>query len=311
MWKQICRGYEVCFGINKNPSEMKESFCRSITGYSLHALKVTEDGTLMGHNYFQPRPYVFNGKKVICALSGGTFVLPEYRKDILIFRDVFKALCTKAQELGWVAQIGVPNENAFTYCVKVIKEKYIGDLNYYILPVHAGKILKRNNPVIDGLSKGYSFICSKLNLLISGALNFKEKNTSLHIDESNDYLAIRLSNPNYKHFRDKEIRASYVMYDEDGINTAYILQFGENGKRSAKSLAKTVNAILKYEKPDAILYVGSINLKQLVLTKVPKKFVPHRLTVTVSIFDKDNKELEQTLSSLSNFDYGLLNFDVR
>ena len=310
-WIQICRGYEECFDTSHTPDQLKKFFSNSISGYTLHALKFNEDGVLLGHNYFQPRPYKLNGKNVICALSGGTFVLPEFRKDVLIFKDLFNALCEESYKLGWIAQIGVPNENSFKYCVRIIKDKYIGDLNYYILPVHIGKILKRKNNLLDSISYGYSVITSKLNLCLSTIVNFKEKKVPLHIDESDQYLSIRLANPDYRHIRKGNMRATYRMYDEDGINTAYILQFGENGKRSARSLAKTVNAIMKNEKPDAILYVGSMNLKQTILTKVPKKFVPHRLTVTVSLFDKENKELEQTLSSLSNFDYGLLNFDVR
>lgn len=310
-WMQICKGYEMCFDTPRDPEQLKKFFSNSISGYTLHALKLNEKGMLMGHNYFQPRPYKLYGKDVICALSGGTFVMPEYRKDIFIFKDLFDALCEEAKRLGWIAQIGVPNENSFKYCVKIIKDKYIGDLNYYILPVHIGKILKRKNNLLDTISAGYAFITSKLNLCLSTIANLKEKKVPLHIDESDKFLSIRLANPDYRHIRKGNMRATYRMYDEDGINTAYILQFGENGKRSVRSLAKTVNAIMKNEKPDAILYVGSMNLKQMILTRVPKSFVPHRLTVTVSVFEKDNKELEQTLSSLSNFDYGLLNFDVR
>lgn len=311
LWEQIRNGYRVCFDIDHTAEEFKKSFSRSITGYTLHAIKLTEDGKLMGHNYFQPRPYILNGEKVICAVSGGTFVLPEYRKDIFIFKELFGSLCDYAKELGWIAQISVPNENSFRYAVKINKERYIGDLNYYILPVRVGKIVKSNYKVLNILSRWYSHLATKMNLLLSYLVNFKEKKVPLHIDASESFLSLRLSHPDYTHLKKGNIKATYRMYDEDGIKTAYIIYFGQNGKRSFKALSYTVNEILKKEDVDAILYIGTMNMKQPLLTRVPEKFVPHRLTATVKVFDKENKTLAESLSSLSNMDYGLLNFDVR
>ena len=311
LWEQICHGYKVCFDIEHTPDYFRKSFSMSITGYTLHAIKLNADGKIMGHNYFQPRPYILNGKKVICALSGGTFVLPEYRKDIFIFKELFTALCEHVKKLGWIAQIGVPNENSFRYAVKINKEKYIGDLTYYILPVHAGKILRRNNRLLNTLSNGYSNMVAKCNNLLSRIINFKEKEVPLHIDTSEHFLSLRLSHKEYRHLHHDGINATYRIYDEDGIKTAYIIYFKQNGKRTSKALSYTVNTILKHEEVDAILYIGTMNMKQFLLTRVPKKLVPHRLTATTMVFDKKNKALVETLSSISNIDYSLLNFDVR
>lgn len=311
LWEQIRHGYKVCFDIDHTIEEFKKSFSKSVTGYTLHAVKLTEDGKLMGHNYFQPRPYLLNGEKVMCAVSGGTFVLPEYRKDIFIFKELFGSLCEYAKGLGWIAQIGVPNENSFQYAVKINKDKYIGDLTYYILPVRVGKIIKRNSKLLDLFSHGYAFLSGKVNLLLSNLLNFKEKKVALHIDASDSFLSLRLSHPDYVHLKKGNLRATYRMYDEDGVRTAYILYFSQAGKRSSKALSYTVNEILKRENVDAVLYIGTMNMKQTLLTRVPEKFVPHRLTATVNVFDKENKALSETLTSLSNMDYGLLNFDVR
>jgi hypothetical protein len=101
------------------------------------------------------------------------------------------------------------------------------------------------------------------------------------------------------------------LWDEEGIQTAYIVDCREGDRRSAKALALGVRHIVTHEKVDAILYVGTMNVCQHVLTKVPKRFVPHRLTLCVDVFDKNDKELQQVFSSIDNLDYGLLNFDVR
>jgi hypothetical protein len=311
VWAQICEGYKVCFDVHHTPEQFKQSFSMSVTGYTLHALKFAENGELMGHNYFQPRPYVLNGRKVMLALSGGTFVMPAYRKDIFLFGDLYKALCKESQRLGWIAQLGVPNENSYPYCVKFLKQKYLGDLNYYIMPVHAGTALHRKNALLDGLSSVYAHVWSWLAVGTTSLFNFKEKMKPLHMDGSQEYLDVRLKHENYSFLRKGNIQVAYVLWDEEGIQTAYIVDCREGDCRSAKALALGVRHIVTHEKVDAILYVGTMNVCQHVLTKVPIRFVPHRLTLCVDVFDKNDKELQQVFSSMDNLDYGLLNFDVR
>lgn len=310
IWEQIRHGYEVCFDSKESIEGFKQFFSESITGYSIHALKFTKDGKLMGHNYYQPRPYKLQGRDVICAVSGGTFVLPEYRKDMFIFHDLIKALNKYGKEQGWLAQIGVPNENSFTYAIKINKEKHVGDLHYYLLPIHAGKILKKSS-FIDSLSGLYSRCIAKLAYYSSFLFNFKEKEALLRINDTEQFLNVRLANPEYRTVQKGDLTATYRLFDEDGIKTAYLIHVSQNGRRSNKALTYAVNEILKREKVDAILYIGTLNVKQFILTKVPKKFVPHQLPVMVSVFDKKDEQLKEVLSSLSNFDFGLLNFDVR
>lgn len=310
-WQQICYGYEVCFDSRHTPEEFKESFSRSITGYSLHALKYSEDGVLMGHNYYQPRPYILNGKSVTCALSGGTYVLPEYRNDIFMFYDMIKALDKKAAQLGWVAFLGIPNENSFRYSVKIIKTKHIGNLTYYILPVNAGKILKKNSKILDSISRLYASVVSIFNMAVAALWNVKEKVKPLHLDISDKFLDIRFDSKKYKRVSKGEMDGIYRVYDEDGIKTAYILHFVEKNKRSYRSLVFTVRQILKNEKVDAILYVGTMNMPQMLLTKTPKRYEPQQMPLCVSSFDKNNKEVKDVLVSIDNIDFGLINFDVR
>jgi hypothetical protein len=311
IWEQICEGYRVCFDVNRTPEEFKRSFAMSVTGYTLHALKFAENGELMGHNYFQPRPYILNGKKIMVALSGGTFVMPAYRKDAFVFYDMVKALSKRALELGWRIQLGVPNENSFNYCLKVLRSKYLGDLNYYIMPVHAGTALHRKNALLNGLSALYAYLWSWVAVGTSSLFNTHEQMKPLHIDANEEFLKLRLPHENYHFFRKGNVSVAYNLWNEGGIQTAYIVDCREGDRRSAKALALGVRHIVKHEKVDAILYVGTMNMAQHVLFKVPKRFVPHRLTLVADFFDKKDKELQEVCASMDNLDYGLLNFDVR
>lgn len=311
VWTQICEGYKVCFDVHHTPEQFKQSFSMSVTGYTLHALKFAENGGLIGHFYYQPRPYVLKGRKVMLAMGGGIFVMPEYRKDIFVFNELFKALRKESIALGWLAQLGVPNHNALDYCTKINKAKYLGDLNYYILPVHAGTALHHKNALLDSLSALYARVWSWLAVEVSSLLNFKEKDKPLHIDDGEDFLNVRLLHENYRFLRNGNIQVAYNLCDEEGIQTAYIVDCREGGRRSVKALAQGVRHIVTHEKVDAILYVGTMNMCQYVLTKVPKRFVPHRLTLCVDIFEKNDKDLQEVFTSMDNLDYGLLNFDVR
>lgn len=310
-WEDICKGYEVCFGITRTLDQLKQGFSKSVTGYTLHAVKYNEDGNFVGHNYYQPRPYILNGKKVICALSGGTLVMPEYRNDIFAFNEMVRALDKEAAKLGWVALLGVPNENSFKYAVKINKQKHIGDLSYYILPIHAGKVLKKDNSLINALSSMYSRVVLTAARLFSVVLNIKEKIRPLRLDYSDAFLNIRYDWNKYKRVTKDNLQGVYRVYDEGGIKTAYITYFGENHTRSIKSLCFVVNEILKTENVDAILYIGTLNFPQTLLMKVPMKFVPQRLPLCVTVLDKKNPEIKEVCSSLDNIDFGLINFDVR
>lgn len=311
-WKQICNGYEVCFGINCTPEQLKKSFSNTISGYTLHAVKLSLDGTLMGHNYYQPKPYILNGKEVVCALSGGTFVMPEYRNDIFIFNEMVKALDKEATALGWIAQLGVPNENSFKYAVKINKQKYIGDLSYYILPVRLANILGVKFTPLNFLSRIYSCLSFNFNRLFSHIWNNKEKIKPLHLDVSVKYLDMLYGTKSYIRIEEGDIVGIYRIYIEKGnIRTAYITYFAEKQRRSYKALCTVVKNILRKEKVDAIIYIGTLNFAQGLLTKVPEKYVPQKLPLCVTLLDKKNSEMMKICESMNNIDFGLINFDVR
>lgn len=312
LWNEIGEGYGICFDLIKPADEFKNDFQNTISGWCLHALKFSEDGKLIGHNYLQPYPYLLNEKEIIFGLSGGTFVLPEYRKDIFIYHDLTKALFKEAKRMGWKAQGGVPNENSYKYAIKINKSLDIGKLNYFILPINISRILKNNKlRFLDVFSKPLSYLNVKINLLLSNILNFKEKQKQLRIHRSDIFLSSRFGNNKYRNFINKDVSAFYTIVNEDGIMTAYLMDFTERKVKSLRALAHTVNHIIKKEKVDAILYVGTMNLKQSLLLKTPKRFEPQEMRVVLDIIDKQDSTVKEAFSDINNMDFSLMNFDVR
>ena len=101
------------------------------------------------------------------------------------------------------------------------------------------------------------------------------------------------------------------MYDEEGVKTAYIMDFRQQGKRTHRALISLVTHILRKEKADAILFIGDLQLKQFILFKVPAKKVPQRFPLTIDYLGEDNKGIKNIVLLPNNWDFSLINFDVR
>ena len=133
----------------------------------------------------------------------------------------------------------------------------------------------------------------------------------LHLDNSDAFLDIRYDWNQYTRVWKDKMEGVYRIYNEGGVRTAYITYFGENFKRNNRSLNFIVEEILRNEEVDAILYIGTLNFKQTLLMKVPKKYAPQKLPLCVTLLDKKNSEIKEACSSIANIDFGLINFDVR
>ena len=140
--------------------------------------------------------------------------------------------------------------------------------------------------------------------------NSKEKEVHYRMQHDKESVEARFKGP-YKHFYQGDVEAYYRIVDEDGINTAYLMDFREQGKRTTKALIKSVLYITQYEHPDAILYVGLLRLGQCVLFKVPKRFVPKVLPFTCCVLDKKKADQYKDIWDANNWNFSLMNFDVR
>ena len=62
---------------------------------------------------------------------------------------------------------------------------------------------------------------------------------------------------------------------------------------------------------DMILFVGFLHMKQCALFKCPKRFVPKRLPLTYYVLNKADREQYSDMKDSKNWDFSLINFDVR
>lgn len=310
LWCQITKGFNESFDLNLCNNSLKTGFCISNPlGYAFHAVAFADDGDVMGFNTFTPTFYQ-NDIKVL--VSGSSYVKKKYRKDIFIFYDMVMALREKGREEGFHVTVGVPNKNSRKYAVKVLKNKYVADLNYYILPYNISKCIDK--PLLTPLNYVNRLLCIThvaLQYVWTKFFNATEKEVKYVMLSDSESLDIRFRQSTYKKYNDGRITAYYRIVQENHTNAVYLMDFRENGKRTRYSLSKAVWFILKHLKPDIILFVGFLHLEQNILFKVPHKFVPKPLPMTYYILDKSNEQRFRDMAYAESWNFSLMNFDAR
>ena len=280
-------------------------------GYSYHAVCVDND-RVVGFNSIIPNYYFYNKQKIKMGYSGSTFVIKEYRKNMMILRDMMKKLEAVCKEDDIKAFLAVPNSNSLLYFRKILKYDDIANLPYYILPVSISKILKKPGlKIFDFFIKIFCTVHIFLNKIFASLFNTRSEKKKYAVDYNTDFNHNRFSHSRYKTIQKDGVEFSYAIYNEDGVKTAYLMDFHQNYIKSRISLIKSISHIYRNEDIDAILFIGTMNFFQTVLCKVPAKYEPKNLPLTVKILNKQDKENFVDYNKINNWDFSLINFDVR
>ena len=315
LWAQIADGFNESFeGHSTTSQSLKESFyVRNQWGYAYHAV-ASEDNTgeLIGFTTYTPNLYMDNLKILV---SGSSFVRKKFRKDIFVFLDMINELKDKCSEEGFVVGLGVSNHNSLEYSLKFLGGILVGYLDYYILPVNISKCLRKKciQP-FNGISRFFAKMYLELMSITSMIHNAKEKQVKYALLSDEDYLNARFPASIYKKYEKGNCCAYFRIVEEteaNNVRTAYLLDFRENGVRTKKALTKAVRFIVKNEICDAVMFVGWLRLKQHVLIKVPKRFIPKPLPLTYGPLNKKDKKIYEDMSDMNNWNFSLMNFDVR
>lgn len=309
LWNKIAAGFQESFGIPTSADQMKRAFCvRNKLGYGYHVVAMNEDGELAGYNVFSPTFYK-NDLKVV--VGGSTYVRKKFRTNEFLFMQMVRALRKEVVKDGYEIEVGVPNHNSRRFAEKILGLKYVCDLDYYMLPLRLSKCIRK--PVLafmDPFIRILILIHLLLHQFILLFFNSKERETKYELLSDKSARESRFKGP-YGFYQDGTIEFHYRMVNEDGIKTAYLMDFREREKRTLKSLFYSVRHIWRKEHPDAILFVGLLRLTQMILFRVPKRFVPKQLPFTCCVLDKKNKDKYADLYEKKNWNFSLMNFDVR
>ncbi len=307
-WKGITVGFNEAFEKNVSIDQFKKYYASTITGYSYHAFATTPEGKIVGYNALIPMPY---GEHIF-GYSGGTYILNNYRNDITLLKRLLSGLEKAGGEDGVGAILAVPNKNSLTYFTRIARFTPLDQLNYHILPIKLSKLVKKKYlRLFDILSYVLSIVVATLNYLVSIFINTKEPSKKYEIADDEIFFQKRFFQDHYNNVRNKSFNSYYRVVHEEGIKTAYIMEFRQKGIRSLRALAKIVFHILMYEKCDIIMFVGHLRMKQLLLLRVPKKLEPQKLNLVFKVNEAVNGLHNEIISKPENWNFSLINFDVR
>lgn len=309
-WEAIAEGFNESFDSNVSGVGLRQSFCvRNRTGNGYHAIALSDEGELMGYNVFSPVFYNSNLKTVV---SGSTFVRPKFRTHEMLFMNMVQALRKAVIKDGYEVEIGVPNHNSEKFALKILKFKPVAELNYYILPFNLSNSLhKPRLHFVDGIVRLLSNLHIYIQIGLSTLFNIKENEVKYHLDLDDNYWDYRFGGGKYRMYREGNYRAYWLPFNESGIKAVYLMDFREGKKRTYRSMVKALKTISKSEDVDMILFVGFLHLKQFALLKCPKRLVPKRLPLTYYVLNKKDNEKFADMKDVKNWDFSLMNFDVR
>jgi hypothetical protein len=312
-WDQIIVGFNDSFsGRSFTKNELIAVAESNSFGYSYHALCRNENDIIIGFNSIIPNYYIHNNNIIKVGLSGSTFVIKEYRKDIFIFYDMYTALKKECLNEGIVFFLGIPNSNSYQYSLKFLKCKEVFDLPYYIFPKNIFKIVGNGKySFLNQISNVVTFFGLLLSYIFSIIVNFKESLVSYKLLQDESFLKNRFRNEKYITVNKGSFRFTYVTYKEKGILNIYLMYFSEDGMKTLRSLTKALIYIYINESFDIITYVGTMNLKQFLMIKIPPKYEPQRLPFTYNILNIQNSSIFDDINIKASWDFSLINFDVR
>lgn len=307
-WESYVFGFNEVFNKTETIENFKHKYLNTIDSHSYHAF-LTNNNEIVGGCSVIPYQYNIGVTTERIGLAVDVFIREQFRTDLLALYRMYKKLKKVLISHGIVMVVAVPNDVSYTYWKNIVKWKDVGQLKYYAFPIKAGNVLKKATTIANF----FSGLFSKLLLLISYFTNTLEKSLPVSIDRSDNIIEKQRYTPNHKIIKDSKSFFAYRVVNEEGINASYLIDFYNvtNQKKDSKTLRKALKHILNNEQTDIIIFVGKLNFFQFLLFKVPYKYEPKHLNFTADILIPEKISNTDFIYDISNWDFGLFNYDVR
>jgi hypothetical protein len=287
-----------------NKKMTKDSFERKFfytpKGYSYHGLMLHEE-VVVGAFSAVPGRYRFFGEEQIFSLSVDTMVDPKYRGGchfVKMANLVHQGLISD----GIPFIFGFPNEHFYAVQRRFLKYTDIGELDYYVLPLNIGSVVK-NLKSLNGLSRCFC--------------RFATRFCRIPRDSEARYNIAKIIDKQFERHRydgsyskiglGEGTECIYKIYEEEGgIRTLYIIDVvpltAASLARAVKQICRTaVNAV------DIIIYVGKS--RPAGLWKAPDSKKPQRIRMTGKILIPD--VIDSSVFNMNNWSVNISDFDVR
>lgn len=284
----------------------KEAFERKFfytpRGYSYHSLMLHGE-KIVGAFSAVPGRYEFFGKEQIFSLSVDTMIDPEFRGGghfVQMANLVHQGLIND----GIPFIFGFPNEHFYPAQKRLLKYRDIGELDYYVLPLNVGSVVRKLKP-FNSLSRGFCKFATRLCRIPKNSdakyeiAKVIDKQFEQHrYDES--YSRIELAGGG---------KCIYKVYEEEGgIRTLYIIDVVP---LTPASLTKAVKQICRmvFHAVDIIIYVGKLPSTPGGLWKVPDSKKPRKIRMTGNTLIPG--AIDGSVFDINKWRVNISDFDVR
>jgi hypothetical protein len=306
--RSVVKNFNAVFEKAETIEDFERQYINNLKGYSYHSL-MEDGGEVVGYLSAIPYAYSYFGEEKQFCYLGGLYILPEYRKDSLAMFKLYRSLKEIVAKDDIALFVTVPNKNSHPYFIHALKWIDVDSLPWYALPLRYGNIAGKGK-LFNLASLAYSKVHIGVNSLFTAIANKKDKSKNIFLLPHDPLMERQRYSKDHKKIKEKTFSAFYLVVSEEGIQTAYLIDFyNSKRERDSRSLYKAVQYISSHEKVDIILFVGTLGMKQPVLIKVPKKKEPRSLNFCVEILDDSIKK--EDVLKMSSWNFGLYNFDVR
>lgn len=309
-WETYTNSFNHVFEKKLTIDSFKKHYLSLHLGYAFHSLLLSNNQDVVGSITVIPCKYNRNDEDILIGLAVGVFIHQDYRDDPLMLRRMYKKLINLLEEENIVSVIAVPNATAYPYWKNVVKWKDVGRINYWMLPVRFGNVLKMTGLLKKLINIGSMSFCYILYVFssLTSIIDIKGRSYKYSICTDDAYFLSKFNDKAYVKYEKEDMRYVYKIENEDGVKTCYLLIAEEGGRITSRALTKATRSILR-NKVDIVLYVGKLGLFQQLFLKVPKKFEPKLLPLTCDLICKS--ETFKDMFDIKNWDFGLKNYDVR
>jgi hypothetical protein len=301
--QSLQQGFNTFFKKNYSIDYFQKKYTNTHLGFSFHGVLFFQQ-QVVGSFSVIPRLYNAGGKQVLLGVACDAFILEEHRKDELFLKKMHQAVEEQLKNYNISFIFSIPNDIAYPYWKYMVRYKDIGLLHYYVLPIKVGAI----KPALK-LFDMASAILAKLWVSLQPAndqLLYEEAADIFLIRDEKHYL-YRYSFADYKEIDTKTYKARYRVYDENGINVAYLVDVFPT---TAKNLKLAMSSIMKQEKQNChlIMFIGNLSKTAAGLIKLPVSKEPRKQRV---IGWSSNPEQDKDFFKIGKLQISLADFDNR
>ena len=300
---QIVSLFETVFERPTSVVALRRAYLSTPLGYSYHSI-MKDDDVVCGLNSFVPSYFKYHGEKYLFASSVTTMVDKKHRGVTNFYKIVSKAY-PYLKDNGVQLVYAYPNDNSYFVFTKMKLTRDVGEMNTYCLPLRVGRIKSKFKVLTP-----FSLIACRCWVFMMG-LFASTKQFSFPIEKDIEtYDPPRYSkniNDVYQSVWINDAVMHYRIKEHEGVRTAFIIDVS---KKTSKNYVDSVKYLIKNEGKniDLILYPGLLPFKVTGMIRIPKKFAPKRLSLTVMALEENL--FGDDIWKINNWDTNLSNYDL-